>query len=217
MAGLRERKKQQTRQHISDVATQLFVERGFVTVTIAEIADTADVSVNTVYNYFPSKEDLFFDREEEIVERPSRWVRERAPGVSAAEATLGELRREVAELSGCIGLGVGWDRFMRVVESAPSLRARLLRIQHRTADRLATTLAEEAGAAPGEHTPELVANQLVTLQRVVNGTIARGTREGLPRDEIARLVLEKLEVAEGLLSRTVLDYARRPAANPRIV
>ncbi|MEV6184397.1 helix-turn-helix domain-containing protein, partial [Streptomyces sp. NPDC052015] len=50
--GLRERKKRQARQHISDVATGLFLERGFDEVTIAEIAEAADVSVNTVYNYF---------------------------------------------------------------------------------------------------------------------------------------------------------------------
>ena len=49
--GLRERKKRQTRQHISDMATGLFLERGFDAVTIAEIAGAADVSVNTVYNY----------------------------------------------------------------------------------------------------------------------------------------------------------------------
>src|ERR1044072_3360459 len=85
--GLRERKKRQTRQHISDVATGLFMERGFETVTIAEIAEAAEVSVNTVYNYFPAKEDLFVDREEEIVDRPSRLVRERAVGRSGAGAS----------------------------------------------------------------------------------------------------------------------------------
>ena len=54
--GLRERKKRQTRQYISDVATGLFMERGFDAVTVAEVADAADVSVNTVYNYFSTKE-----------------------------------------------------------------------------------------------------------------------------------------------------------------
>lgn len=78
--GLRERKKRRTRQHLSDVATGLFVERGFDAVTIAEIAQAADVSVNTVYNYFPAKEDLFLDRGSGIVDRLSRYVRGREAG-----------------------------------------------------------------------------------------------------------------------------------------
>ncbi len=78
--GLRERKKRETRQRISDIATGLFLEHGFVTVTIAEVAEAADVSVNTVYNYFPAKEDLFFDRSVGVVEQLSRWVRGRAKG-----------------------------------------------------------------------------------------------------------------------------------------
>lgn len=78
--GLRERKKRQTRQYISDVATHLFIERGFDAVTIAEIAEASDVSVNTVYNYFSTKEDLFLDRSQGVVERLSRFVRARDPG-----------------------------------------------------------------------------------------------------------------------------------------
>lgn len=78
--GLRERKKRQTRQYISDVATGLFLERGFEAVTVAEVADAANVSVNTVYNYFPAKEDLFLDRSKGVIDRLSRWVRGRRDG-----------------------------------------------------------------------------------------------------------------------------------------
>jgi AcrR family transcriptional regulator len=60
--GLRARKKQQTRRVIADTARRLFAERGFEQVTIAEIARAADVSDKTVFNYFPAKEDLYFDR-----------------------------------------------------------------------------------------------------------------------------------------------------------
>lgn len=78
--GLRERKKRQTRQDISDTATGLFLERGFDAVTIAEIAEAADVSVNTVYNYFPAKEDLFLDRSVAVTGKLSRFVRGRDKG-----------------------------------------------------------------------------------------------------------------------------------------
>lgn len=78
--GLRERKKRQAKQRISDMATGLFLQHGFVTVTVAEIADLADVSVNTVYNYFPAKEDLFLDRMKSVTQRVARYVRARDPG-----------------------------------------------------------------------------------------------------------------------------------------
>jgi AcrR family transcriptional regulator len=102
--GLRERKKRQTRQYISDVATGLFLERGFDVVTVAQVADAADVSVNTVYNYFPTKEDLFLDRSKGVVDRLSRWVRGREQGESAAAAVLRELRDEVEAVSPRVGL-----------------------------------------------------------------------------------------------------------------
>lgn len=65
---LRERKKRETRQRISDEATMLFVARGFDEVTVAEIAKAAHVSAMTVFNHFPRKEDLFLDRIPEAVE-----------------------------------------------------------------------------------------------------------------------------------------------------
>src|SRR5213593_768397 len=84
--GLRERKKQQTRQAIAEAAQQLFAERGFEAVTVAEVARAADVSEGTVFNYFPAKEDLFYSGmvafEAELVEA----VRERRPGESVPTA-----------------------------------------------------------------------------------------------------------------------------------
>src|SRR5512132_38613 len=59
-SGLRERKKQQTRQLIAETARRLFAERGFEAVTVAEVARVAEVSEATVFNYFPTKEDLFY-------------------------------------------------------------------------------------------------------------------------------------------------------------
>ena len=61
MAGLREWKKQHTRERIASEAMRLFVTRGFDHVTVAEVAEAAEVSEKTVFNYFPAKEDLFFD------------------------------------------------------------------------------------------------------------------------------------------------------------
>ncbi|TMR06256.1 TetR/AcrR family transcriptional regulator, partial [Nonomuraea turkmeniaca] len=65
--GLREQKKRETRQAISDHATQLFLERGFDRTTIADIAAAARVAKMTVTNYFPRKEDLALDHHEAFV------------------------------------------------------------------------------------------------------------------------------------------------------
>lgn len=212
MAGLRERKKRRTKQYISDVATGLFLQRGFDQVTVAEIAETADVSVNTVYNYFPAKEDLFFDRKEEVIEYPARCVRERGPGVSAAEALLAAIRQDVEDRNVRSGLNEGHIYFMRCVRDSPVLSSRLMRLHYLTSERLTETLREEAGAAPGDHTPEVVAMQLMVLNGVVHRTVAAGAWKGLSGDETAQLVFEKLKAAEALLSPTVLDYARQPEA-----
>src|SRR3954469_24816594 len=76
--GLREANKARTRLAISDVATRMFIERGFENVTVAEIAAAAQVSVKTVFNYFATKEDLFFDRAPAILDAYIRAVKERA-------------------------------------------------------------------------------------------------------------------------------------------
>jgi len=207
--GLRERKKRQTRQHISDVATGLFMERGFETVTIAEIAEAAEVSVNTVYNYFPTKEDLFVDREEEIVDRPSRLVRERAVGQSAARAIVEQLRRDIRERHAYVGLTEGYDRFRQVMTESPTLMARLFTIQGKAVNQLGVTLREEAAAAPEDPTPEFVAHQLVGLQNAVQRCIMRALMEGGGVDEVAEDALRKVDVMESLLSDTVLNYAAK--------
>ena len=78
--GRRERKKAATREAISDVATQLFLARGFDQVTVAEVAEAADVSIKTVFNHFGSKEDLFLDREAEVRQGIVDAVAGRPPG-----------------------------------------------------------------------------------------------------------------------------------------
>ncbi|MFE9853965.1 TetR/AcrR family transcriptional regulator [Streptomyces sp. NPDC005780] len=207
--GLRERKKRQTRQYLSDVATGLFLERGFDAVTIAEIARAADVSVNTVYNYFPAKEDLFLDRSRGVVDRLSRYVRGRDNGESAADAVLRELRIQVEGVSPTVGLMEGYERFMRVIEGADSLKARLWHIQQEALRHLEGTLQEECGA--GDRTASLVAGQLswvhATLMAYIGGEMVAGRKAA----EVSRDALVLLDDIEDLLGETVLNYARRAA------
>ncbi|MEU9156280.1 helix-turn-helix domain-containing protein [Streptomyces sp. NPDC048417] len=207
--GLRERKKRQTRQYISDMATGLFLERGFDAVTVAEIAEAADVSVNTVYNYFPAKEDLFLDRAAGMVDRLSRWVRGRDPGESAARAVLRELRREVEAVSPGVGLAAGYDRFMRVLHDAPALRSRLWGMQQQIRERLEQALREEAGASAADPLPALIAGQIDWAHQAVMAAIGRAMLEKRDPREVSREVLVLLDDIEELLSEKVLNYAVR--------
>ncbi|SCF86051.1 TetR/AcrR family transcriptional regulator [Streptomyces sp. Ncost-T10-10d] len=207
--GLRERKKRQARQHISDVATGLFLERGFDAVTIAEVAEAADVSVNTVYNYFQAKEDLFLDRAKGGVARLSRFVRARDKGESAAVAVLRELRGEVEAVSAQVGLIDGYDRFMKVVEGAAGLRARLWHMQQESLVLLEETLREETGAPPDDPLPSLMAGQINWVHTTLLALIGREVMAGRPLDEVSREALGLLDDMEDLLSEKVLNYALR--------
>ncbi|NUU24922.1 MAG: TetR/AcrR family transcriptional regulator [Streptomycetaceae bacterium] len=208
--GLRERKKRQTRLHISDVATGLFLERGFDAVTVAEIAEAADVSVNTVYNYFSAKEDLFFDRSEEFARRLPRIVKERAPGESAAAAALRGMRTDLAELSPSLGLVEGYVRFLRVMRESPALLVRLHMMEHEYQCELARTLREEAGEGPDDPLPDLVAGQLAWLEGVVFEAVAEATLEGASPELAAALAAARLDAAVPLLGEKVLAYAVKP-------
>ncbi|MFI9259937.1 TetR/AcrR family transcriptional regulator [Streptomyces sioyaensis] len=209
--GLRERKKRQTRQYISDVATGLFLERGFDAVTIAEIAGAAEVSVNTVYNYFPAKEDLFFDRSKGVADRLSRFVRGRAEGESAAEAVLRELREEVEAVSPRVGLMEGYERFMRVVHDAPTLKARLWYLQQEVHDNLEVTLREETGAPAGDPLPGLMAGQINWVHQSLMHWIAQAMLAGRKPAEASREALVLLDEMADLLGEKVLNYAVRTA------
>ncbi len=207
--GLRERKKRRTRQHISDVATGLFLERGFDAVTIAEIAEAADVSVNTVYNYFPAKEELFLDRSKGIIDRLSRWVRARRADESAAAAVLRELREAVESVSPAVGLFDGYADFMNVITEAQALRSRLWAIQQESLLDLEATMRDEAAPEDGDLLPSLVAGQLAWLHSTVLGWIGAEMVKGRRPADVSREALVLLDEMEDLLGERVLNYAVR--------
>src|ERR1700753_620918 len=102
--GLRERKKARTRQAIADAAARLFAERGYEQVAVSDVAREAEVSEQTVYNYFQTKEQLVTDRDQLIQDELSRLIRTRAPGTTPAAAireyvldTVEGMRRILAE------------------------------------------------------------------------------------------------------------------------
>src|SRR6202162_1691705 len=87
--GLRERKKQQTRETISRVALELFAERGYDHTTLAEIAEAADVSPRTIFAYFESKEDILFCDDPLVYQRLPQTVKQRPPGGTTGDTFRG--------------------------------------------------------------------------------------------------------------------------------
>ena len=149
MQGLRERKRAATRLAISNVATRLFEQRGFEQVTVAEIAAAAEVSVKTVFNYFGNKEELFFDREEELLAGILRALRERGPCVSPTAAMRPLLLDRPLPLAGSDWSDLRTElyehvrAFVACERASPALSARRLLI----AQAWAGPLAREAGSA----------------------------------------------------------------------
>jgi AcrR family transcriptional regulator len=204
---LRERKKRATRQRISDIATPLFVERGFDNVTVVEIARAAEVSAMTVFNYFPRKEDLFLDRIPETVEMFTAAVRRCGPD----ENPLSALRRLALELLDqrhpLSGVDDDFPAFWRVVIDSPALRARaregVEEVEYALADAL-----REAAVFPD---PRLVAVLAVAAYRSVYVTSARRLLAGERADEVAGDHEARLGAAFDALERAFSPGSRRGA------
>jgi AcrR family transcriptional regulator len=147
LADRRARKKAQTHAGIRRSARQLFDERGFEAVTIADIADAADVAVQTVFNHFPTKEELFFDGYTPWVDGGADAIRNRPAGVRplvALRAFSEDLLRDITERSGTRER----RRYVTVLNESPSLLAYELRLLERAELRLCAALTEAWTADP---------------------------------------------------------------------
>lgn len=135
--GLRQRKKRETRQRISDVATRLFFERGFDNVTVTEVAQAADVSKMTVFNYFPRKEDLFLDQHEALLASLREVVRGADAPVEALRRFCQLLLETGHPYSGAVeGVAAFWS----VLQGSEALQNRRLQQAHEIEAMLAREL-----------------------------------------------------------------------------
>ncbi len=164
--GLRERKKRRTRQLIFDAAQRMFAERGFDAVTVAEIARAAEVSEVTVFNYFPTKEDLFYGGMQIFEPQLIDPVRGRPRGVSPLRAFRDRLlegahRLASSETSSAIRKGA------RAISKSPALRARERDIVDRYTRQLAAVLAAETGAAEDDVEAISAAGALMVIHRML--------------------------------------------------
>jgi len=208
--GLRERKKQQTRELLAETARRLFTERGFERVSVAEIARAADVSEKTVFNYFPTKEDLVYWRLESFEDELLETIRSREAG----ESVLDAFGRFVRQPRGMLGQ---YDRkareqlaaLTRMIVASPSLIAREQQIFEGYTASLAALIADETGAGPDDVEPWVAANAMMGVHRrlidYTRGRIVAGARH----PELAADVLDQAERGLALLAEGLGAYAIR--------
>jgi len=189
--GLRERKKRATRQLISDVATRLFIARGFEQVTVDEVAVAANVSKMTVFNYFPRKEDLFFDRSDDAQQLLRNALDRR--GHHSPIAALHALTHDLVEQAHPVtkvnrDVAANW----KVVADSPALRARAFDLLEELERELGHMIAVTVDAPADDPTARLIAATLLGAWRVAFGDALHRQRSA-PVAAVRKAFLELLD------------------------
>ena len=177
-SDLRSRKRLATRQGISNVATRLFAKRGFDHVTVDEIATAADVGRKTVFNYFPRKEDMFFDRDEEGREVLREALRQRDPRVAPIETLRLLAHRLVAEHSPYVDFSARSEGFIETIQGSETLKARARAIRDELAEVVTVALSECFGRDPTDPDAHLAAGLLLATWTVAFIRAHRTFRQG---------------------------------------
>jgi len=205
--GLRERKKRQTRQVIADTAEALFADRGFEHVTIDEIAQAAEVSKKTVFNYFPAKEDLYFDQDQAMETGLLEAVRRRRSG----ESVLDACRRFYTDSLGLLpdqGTPGPLTAHARILAASPALQARQREIFHRHEQALASEIAADTAASDDQLAPRVIAAAVLGIMRALTERGLAQLASGQPHAGPARLRSD-LDRAFDLLAHGLGDYGHR--------
>ena len=202
--GLRARKKRAAREAIAANARRLFAERGYDAVTVAEIAAAADVSEKTVFNYFPTKEDLAFAGREQGLMQLVTDIRERPPGTPVIDVF-----RALTAMVIDVLVARGDEELLtaaKIIRHSPTLQERLTAGWESGAAAVTAAVAETSGAADGDLVPGIVARTLWYTHRSIfldalHGLLAEEDREQL----VARLRVAA-EEAYGRLADGFGDY-----------
>jgi AcrR family transcriptional regulator len=162
----RSRKRLATRQGISNAATRLFLERGFDQVTVDEVAAAADVGRMTVFNHFPRKEDMFFDRDGEGREILLDALRRRDPRVAPIETLRLLAHRLAVEQSPFVEFSAESQGFIETIEVSETLKARARAIRDELAQAMMVALSECVGREPTDPAAHLLAGLLLATWTV---------------------------------------------------
>jgi AcrR family transcriptional regulator len=214
--GMRERKKRQVRQKISDVANALFLVHGFDNVTVAQIAEASDVAEQTLYNYFTNKESMFFDRAESMPHALADAVREpgSAPLIQAVVQTLDADIQPIGWKALDEASQLRWHRrFFDVAAESPTLVATRLAERARLIDEVSLALAQRVGGDPADPEVRLATFVIAGLVDALLQSTIRHLRQATSfdalNDAIHRDILRAARLAEPSL--TAFDNLRLPA------
>ena len=204
--SLRERKKRETRQLLTDTATEMFLAKGFDGVRVSEIAEACGVSEKTVFNYFPTKEALVMDRLDNGADALLAALAD--PALTPVQAALGVLREELASMMGRLSAQKSfrqgaeqYRRFSARVWSTPALRAHQNAVNERVTTQAARVLAERHGQNPEDPEPRITAAALLALWTVQFRSLERRLRSAKSVDQLSTAVTEDVRRAADVLER----------------
>jgi AcrR family transcriptional regulator len=180
--GLRERKKARTRRLIADTAARLFAEHGYEHVAVTDVAREAEVAEQTVYNYFPTKEQLVTDREQQVQDRLCDLIRSRPPGVTPAAAIRDFVLGSVAGIRS-IPADLWRGELGYLAAISPAVHRLVLELADRQAAALAEVISDTTGVPP--EVARLQGIALAGVFQIIISEAGRRTREGQSQPEIA--------------------------------
>lgn len=211
---LRERQKRETHELIARAAEQLFASRGFGAVTVDDVGRAAGVSRQTVFNHFPTKEDLVFDRGNEAEDLMVAAVRDRPAGVTAVAAframTHGFWSR-MLELPDPRPPGGFFD----LVEASPALQAYARELSARATVRVAEVIARQARATGDDLRPQVAARALTSVYDSVFLATQRHITTGRHPRRFMPGVLAEADRAYAMLDASLGPYLDNSAVGKR--
>jgi len=192
--GLRELKKARTRQLIADTAARLFAERGYEHVAVTDVARAAEVAEQTVYNYFPAKEQLVTDREQQVQDQLNDLIRSRPPAVTPAAAIRGFVLESVDAIPG-IAPEMWRGELGYLAAISPAVHRLALELIDRLAVALASAISDTTTVAP-----EIARLQGIALAGVFQIIISESGRRAREGQDQAQIADELYPVVENLLN-----------------
>jgi AcrR family transcriptional regulator len=180
--GLRERKKLQTRRLIAGTAARLFAERGYENVTISDVARAAELSEQTIYNYFPGKEQLVTDLDQDIQARLTELIRERPPGANPAVA-IRQFTLQFVDGIRDIDADVSRGELGYLAAVSPTVRRLALEMSDRQATTLSAVIAETSSVPPAVARLQGIA--LAGVFQIIVSESGQRARDGQSPDQIA--------------------------------
>ena len=180
--GLRELKKARTRRLIADTAARLFAERGYEHVAVSDVAREAEVAEQTVYNYFPTKEQLVTDREQQVQDRLCDLIRSRPPATTPAAAIREFVLESVAGIRG-IPPEIWRGELGYLAAISPAVHRLVLELTDRQATAVASAISDTTAVPP--EIARLQGIALAGVFQIIFSEACRRTGEGQSQPKIA--------------------------------